>query len=252
MIGHYSCSLSEALQLLPQSARPRSADLADREASSPARGGAGQSRSSPSLRAPRAAPSSKLTSARFSSTITRRAFHGWCPKPSFSNCCNWSSRVMLRERPTPTSLQFESISGSPITLRNLERIICKTVFLGTQPFWFELSPHSRTWRVRKRDRSESLRWVQRYALQSAPASFGVLGFTFVANNRSDHVLRMRPSEYDLPSRQRETQESDRLQTGKEHTQWRDQKSRSGRRKWTGNISPTIRRPARNNRLGRHS
>jgi hypothetical protein len=27
--------------------------------------------------------------------------------------------------------------GAPITSRNLERIICKTVFLGSQPFWFE-------------------------------------------------------------------------------------------------------------------
>ena len=45
----------------------------------------------------------------------------------------------MREGPTPTSLQFESISGSPITLRNLERIICKTEFLGSQTFCFENS-----------------------------------------------------------------------------------------------------------------
>jgi hypothetical protein len=30
--------------------------------------------------------------------------------------------------------QFESISGGPETLRNLERISCKTVFLGSQDF----------------------------------------------------------------------------------------------------------------------
>ena len=29
--------------------------------------------------------------AAFSSTLKRRAFHGWCLKPSFSSCCNWPS-----------------------------------------------------------------------------------------------------------------------------------------------------------------
>src|SRR5579863_9182811 len=29
--------------------------------------------------------------------------------------------------------------GSPDTVRNLERKSCKTVFLGSQPFWFEKS-----------------------------------------------------------------------------------------------------------------
>lgn len=35
--------------------------------------------------------------------------------------------------------EFESIAGSPVTLRNLERTICKTVFLGSQKCCLEMS-----------------------------------------------------------------------------------------------------------------
>lgn len=34
--------------------------------------------------------------------------------------------------------EFESISGSPETLRNLERVICKTALLGSQSFCSQL------------------------------------------------------------------------------------------------------------------
>jgi hypothetical protein len=37
-----------------------------------------------------------------------------------------------RKQPAVKYNEFESISGSPETLRNFERIICKTVFLGSQ------------------------------------------------------------------------------------------------------------------------
>lgn len=43
----------------------------------------------PLFRARSRSTSSKLTSARFSSTITRSSFHGWCLKPSLSSSCNW-------------------------------------------------------------------------------------------------------------------------------------------------------------------
>jgi hypothetical protein len=42
--------------------------------------------------------------------------------------------IELEARPglSAQGKEFESNPGPPITLRNLERIICKTVFLGSQ------------------------------------------------------------------------------------------------------------------------
>jgi hypothetical protein len=59
----------------------------------------------------------EVTSARISSTVTRRAFHGWCPRPSFSNCCNWSSRLILREGPTPTFAAVRIHLGVPDNIK---------------------------------------------------------------------------------------------------------------------------------------